>query len=50
MGKGIPHVLRENMVVNVLLPTLYKPDVGGPRITGTIVVEKSRCRILTYML
>jgi len=38
VGKGLPHVLAENMVVDLLLPTIYKPGVGGPRITDMIRV------------
>lgn len=47
LGKGIPHVLQANMVVDVLLPTLYKPGVGGPRLTDTILIEETGCRNLT---
>lgn len=38
VGKNLPHVLKENMVVDLLLPTVYSPGVGGPRITDVIHV------------
>lgn len=47
IGKNLDHIIEENMVVDVLLPTLYKPKVGGPRITDTILVKKSSCEYLT---
>lgn len=47
IGKGIPHELKENMVVDVLLPTIYKPRIGGPRITDTVLIQKDDCVKLT---
>jgi Xaa-Pro dipeptidase len=41
IGKGLPHVIAKNMVVDLLLPTIFKPGVGGPRITDTIRVADS---------
>lgn len=38
IGKGLDHVIAENMVVDLLLPTVFKPIVGGPRITDMIRV------------
>lgn len=47
LGKGLPHRLEANMVVDLLLPTLYKPGVGGPRVTDTIQIGEAGCRNLT---
>jgi Xaa-Pro aminopeptidase len=47
IGKGLQHVLKENMVVDVLLPTIYKPRIGGPRITDTVLIKKDSCIRLT---
>jgi Xaa-Pro dipeptidase len=47
IGKGLDHVLKENMVVDVLLPTIYKPRIGGPRITDTVLIQKDDCVRLT---
>ena len=38
VGKDLPHVIEKDMVVDLLLPTIYKPGVGGPRITDVIRV------------
>ncbi len=40
-------VLEENMVVDVLLPSIYKKGVGGARITDTILITASEPEILT---
>ncbi|AOT71281.1 M24 family metallopeptidase [Geosporobacter ferrireducens] len=47
LGKNIDHIIEANMVVDVLLPTLYKPKAGGPRITDTILVRENGCKFLT---
>jgi len=39
--------LKENMVIDLLLPTIYKADVGGPRITDTILVTAGGGEYLT---
>jgi len=39
--------LRENMIIDLLLPTVYKAGVGGPRITDTILVTKDGGEYLT---
>jgi Xaa-Pro dipeptidase len=41
VGKGLTHVIAKNMVVDLLLPTVFKPGVGGPRITDMIRVAES---------
>lgn len=47
IGKNLNHVIQENMVVDLLLPTVYDPRFGGPRITDTVVVKSSGNVILT---
>lgn len=49
LGKGIDHVIEENMVVDVLLPTLYDPKFGGPRITDTVLVKNTGAVALTNL-
>lgn len=45
--KNSPHILKENMVVDVLMPTIYIPKVGGPRTTDTVLIKKDGCINLT---
>jgi len=47
IGKGIDHVLEENMVVDLLLPTIYQPGVGGPRVTDVIHVQATGGLLMT---
>jgi Xaa-Pro aminopeptidase len=47
IGKGLPHVIAENMVVDLLLPTIFKPGVGGPRITDMVHVTESGGTFMT---
>lgn len=47
IAKGSAAVLRENMVVDLLLPTIYIPGVGGPRITDTILLRRDGVEFLT---
>ena len=49
LGKGIDHVIQENMVVDVLLPTIYEPTFGGPRITDTVLIKNTGNRVLTNL-
>nr|WP_319488864.1 Xaa-Pro peptidase family protein [uncultured Caproiciproducens sp.] len=49
LGKGIDHVIEENMVVDVLLPTIYDPKFGGPRITDTVLVKNTGAVALTNL-
>jgi Xaa-Pro dipeptidase len=41
------HVIEENMVFDILLPTIYKQRVGGPRLTDTILVTADGTEVLT---
>lgn len=47
IGKGKDHVIQENMVVDLLLPTIYEPHLGGPRITDTVLVKSTGNIVLT---
>ncbi|TGE34803.1 aminopeptidase P family protein [Desulfosporosinus fructosivorans] len=49
IGKGIDHVIQENMVVDLLLPTIYEPKFGGPRITDTVLVRGTGNVVLTNL-
>ncbi|HBT48235.1 MAG TPA: aminopeptidase P family protein [Peptococcaceae bacterium] len=47
IGKGRTEVIEAGMVVDLLLPTIYRPDIGGPRITDVIYVGERGNEILT---
>lgn len=47
LGKDSKHQLEENMVVDILLPTIYEPKFGGPRITDTVLIKADGCINLT---
>lgn len=47
IAKGSATVLEANMVVDLLLPTVYVPRFGGPRITDTILLKEGCCEFLT---
>ncbi|NLH80934.1 MAG: aminopeptidase P family protein [Phyllobacteriaceae bacterium] len=47
VGKGLDHVLAADMVVDLLLPTILVPGVGGPRITDLYRVAEHGGRIMT---
>jgi Xaa-Pro aminopeptidase len=47
ISKDSPTILRENMVVDLLLPTIFIPGAGGPRITDTILIGKRGVEFLT---
>ena len=47
IAKNSQTVLEENMVVDLLLPTIYVPKVGGPRITDTVRIKKDSVEYLT---
>ena len=47
IAKDSQTVLEENMVVDLLLPSIYVPKVGGPRITDTILMKKEGVEYLT---
>lgn len=47
IGKGLSHVLEADMIVDLLLPTIFKPGVGGPRLTDMVHVTPEGGRYLT---
>jgi Xaa-Pro aminopeptidase len=47
LARGSKVPLQENMVIDLLLPTVYKAGVGGPRITDTILVTADGGEYLT---
>jgi len=47
IGKDRPEVIEAGMVVDLLLPTVYRSGVGGPRVTDVIHVGAERNEILT---
>ncbi len=47
IGKGRPEVIEAGMVVDLLLPTVYRAGIGGPRVTDVIHVGESANEILT---
>lgn len=47
IAKGSATPLAENMVIDLLLPTIYRPGIGGPRLTDTILVTAAGAEYLT---
>lgn len=47
IAKGSSVKIEENMVVDLLLPSIYVPKFGGPRLTDTILVTKDGNEFLT---
>ncbi|WAM31818.1 M24 family metallopeptidase [Caldicellulosiruptor naganoensis] len=47
IGKGRTEVIEVGMVIDLLLPTIYRRDIGGPRITDVIYIGKNGNEILT---
>ncbi|EAX48466.1 peptidase M24 [Thermosinus carboxydivorans Nor1] len=47
IGKGRADLLEAGMVVDVLLPTIYKKGIGGPRVTDCIFIGAKNNEILT---
>ncbi|WP_231967778.1 hypothetical protein [Thermanaeromonas toyohensis] len=47
IGKGRTEIIEAGMVVDLLLPTIYRRDIGGPRITDVIYVGEEGNEILT---
>jgi Xaa-Pro aminopeptidase len=47
ISQGNPTVLKENMVVDFLMPTVYDKKFGGPRLTDTILVKKNGSEVLS---
>ena len=47
IGKGRSEVIEAGMVVDLLLPTVYRKGIGGPRVTDVIWVGERKNEILT---
>lgn len=47
LGKNIGHVLERDMVVDLLLPTIFKRGAGGPRVTDMVHVTETGGRYMT---
>ena len=47
IGKGRGEKFQAGMVVDLLLPTIYRPDIGGPRVTDCICVGEVSNSFLT---
>ena len=47
IGRGRPEIIETGMVIDLLLPTIYRKDIGGPRITDVIHVGESENEIFT---
>jgi len=40
-------VIEAGMVVDLLLPTIYRKGIGGPRVTDVVLVGEDKKEILT---
>lgn len=47
IGRGRTEIIESGMVIDLLLPTIYRKDIGGPRITDVIHVGESKNEVLT---
>lgn len=47
IGRSTGHTLKEGMVVDLLLPTIYKKGAGGPRITDVLHITSGGAEFLT---
>ncbi len=47
IGRGRSEVIEAGMVIGMLLPTIYRKDIGGPRITDLIYVGEHENEVLT---
>jgi Xaa-Pro aminopeptidase len=47
IGKDRTEIIEAGMVVDLLLPTIYLPRMGGPRVTDTVYVGEAMNEILT---
>ncbi|HHV46397.1 MAG TPA: aminopeptidase P family protein [Tissierellia bacterium] len=39
IGKNRDYILKENMVIDLMFPTIYDKEFGGPRVTDTLIVK-----------
>ena len=47
IGRGRKEIIEPGMVIDLLLPTIYRKGHGGPRITDVIHVGENRNKVLT---
>jgi len=47
IGRGRTEIIETGMVIDLLLPTIYRKGIGGPRITDVIHVGETRNTLLT---
>ena len=47
IGRGRPEIIEADMVIDLLLPTIYRKGIGGPRITDIIHVGESENELFT---
>ncbi|MEN6439585.1 MAG: Xaa-Pro peptidase family protein [Syntrophobacter sp.] len=47
IGRGRGEIIHAGMVVDLLLPTIYRKEIGGPRITDVIHVAEAGNEVLT---
>ena len=47
IGRGRTEILEAGMVIDLLLPTIYRKGIGGPRITDVIHVGEMENEVLT---
>jgi Xaa-Pro aminopeptidase len=47
IGRGRNEVIEAGMVIDLLLPTIYRKDIGGPRVTDVIYVGDEENDVLT---
>lgn len=47
IGKGRQERMEAGMVVDLLLPTIYRQDIGGPRVTDCIYIANNGSELLT---
>jgi Xaa-Pro aminopeptidase len=47
IGRGRNEVMEAGMVIDLLLPTIYRKGVGGPRVTDVIYVGDAENEVLT---
>jgi len=47
IGRGRTEIIETGMVIDLLLPTIYRKGIGGPRITDVIHVGEAENQLLT---
>lgn len=47
IGRNRDYILKENMAIDMMFPTIYDQEFGGPRITDAIIVRGNEPELLT---